>query len=127
MSKAPLTFKVAERDAGSFAAYDDAGVLQADERDVEADTHADGLLQAQRYGIHYHLPDVGQGQDDEEEAFNEHRGERELPGISHGKADGEHEEGVESHAGSKAERLLRIKGHHEGTDDGGEGGGGEDR
>lgn len=36
-----------------------------------------------------------------------------MPGIAHGEADGEDEEGVQSHAGSQSERFLGIYCHDE--------------
>ena len=47
--------------------------------------------------------------------------------MAHSKADREHEEGVEAHTRGKGERLLGVEGHDQGTDDGCESGGCEDR
>ena len=66
-------------------------------------------------------------EDDEQETLQEHGRQGELPGVAHREAHREHEEGVQAHARGEGERLLGIERHHERTDEGREGGGGEDR
>ena len=102
---------------GGVVGDDDAGVLKADEGYEESDTGSDGSLQRSGDGVHDERTYLRRGHEDEEDAFYEDGGQRELPRIAHRKADGEDEEGVQTHAGGKSERLLGIESHDERTDD----------
>ena len=117
---------VTEDDEGRVAVHDDAGVLHADEGDEEADTGADGFFQGAGDRVDQVGPDLRDGHEDEQDAFDEDGGQGELPVVAHREADREDEEGVQAHAGGEAEGLLRVEGHDEGTDDGGQGGRRED-
>ncbi len=116
---------VTEGDEGGVVVGDDAGVLQADEGDEQADTRADGLLQSAGNGAEQPAADFGNGKDNEQDTFQENSRKGELPGVTHAQAYGEHEESVQAHTGSQCERLLGIESHHQRTDDGSQGGGGE--
>ena len=99
----------------------DTGVLQADEGDEQADTGADGFLQGSGDGIQQPGAHLRNRQDDEDNTFNQHGREGELPAVSHAQAHREHEEGVQTHTGSQAKRFFGIQGHDQGTYDGGQG------
>ena len=52
--------------------YAQTGVLQADEGDEQTDTNRNTLFERQRNGIKDGLTDVGERQDDEDQALNEY-------------------------------------------------------
>lgn len=120
-------FGFAEGDERGGVVNDDAGILQPDERDEESDARSDGVFQRGGNGIHNGLPDVGDGEDDEENALQQDGGEGKLPRIAHGEAYGEDKEGVQSHAGRESEGLLGVNRHDEGAHNGRQRGGGEHR
>ena len=65
------------------AADDDLRVLQADEGDEQADAHADGLFQVEGDGVEDSLPDIEQGQKDEDQPLCQDGCQSHLPGIAH--------------------------------------------
>lgn len=58
------------------------GVLQADEGDEQTDTNRNTLFERQRNGIEDGLTDVGERQDDENQALNEYGQQRNLPAVA---------------------------------------------
>ena len=73
--------EVSESYERSVVVYDDAGVLEADECDVEADTCSDSLLESVRNSFHDEVADLGHGQDDEDDTFKQDGREGELPAV----------------------------------------------
>lgn len=109
--------QVAQGDEGGVAWTDDARILEADEGDEEADAWRDGATQEQRHAVDDLLTQTGEGESDEDKAFDEDCGQGELPGIAHGEHDGVGEEGIEAHARSQREGKLCVDGHDQGGDD----------
>ena len=109
------------------AVDDDAGVLQADEGDVDADTGRDRVLDRHRDRIEDRLTDICHGEDDENETLAEDRGERRLPAVAHAEDDRVGKIGVEAHARCEDEGVVGEDCHHQGRQTGGQGCRGEDR
>ena len=61
--------------------YAQAGVLQADERDEQADADRNALLERERNGVEDRLTHIGQRQDDKDQTLDEYR-EREFDRIA---------------------------------------------
>ena len=57
-------------------AYDDTGVLHADEGNEQADTGGDGDLDGLRDGVEDDLAEAGDGQQDEDDAVDEDQNQR---------------------------------------------------
>ena len=107
---------------GGVIVDDDTGVLHAYEGDEQADTRADGLFQGSGNSVKKPVSDLCESKDDEEDTLKEDGGQCKLPAVSHSKADGKHEECIQTHAGSEGKGLLCIECHHQRTDDGGKSG-----
>ena len=112
---------MAQRYQRSVVIDNDTGILQADERNEQADTGADGFFQGTRNGIDEPGAHLGECQDNEKHTFKKHRRKSELPGVAHAQANRVHEEGVQTHARSQGKRFLGIKGHHNRADNGRQG------
>ena len=104
----------AEEDGGIVD--DDAGALEADEGYEEPDARRDAYLERLGYRVDDLFADLGAGEHDEDHAFDEDRGERDLPRYAHAEDDREGEEGVEPHARRERERVVREEGHKEGRE-----------
>ena len=100
---------VAEADEGRLVGDDDAGVLQRDDAEEHADAGGDRAAHRVRDAGDQPAADAGDGQDQEDDAGDEHRAERLLPGEAHGADDGEGEEGVEAHAGRHGDRPVGVE------------------
>src|SRR5699024_8437434 len=109
------------------AEVDDPHVQKADVGDEDADAAADGVLEAAGDGLDDVLPDLGDGDEDVDEAADEDHGQRLLPGESQSKADCVDKASVESNAGGLGVRNVGHKAHNQGADDGGDDGGEEYR
>ena len=59
---------MAETDERRLVRHDEARALEADERDEEADAHADGHAQILRHGVDDGLADVADREDQEQDA-----------------------------------------------------------
>lgn len=96
----------------------DAGVLQADERDEQADARGDAVFQVLGDAVDQRLTELERGKNDEDNAFHQDGGEGDLPGIGLvrqlAQADGVGKIGVQAHAGSQRDGIVGQKGHHDG-------------
>ena len=97
---------------------DQVDVEHADVGHEQADAAADGVLQHFRDGLDDHLTDFGDGDDDVDQAAQEHHAQRLLPGEAEAEAHGVGEEGVQAHAGGLRVRNVGEQAHHERADDG---------
>lgn len=102
-------------DLRSRVGHDDPGIQQSDEGDEEPDPHGNSLFQGHGDGIEDGLPDGGQGKDDEDDPFDEDRGQGHFPGIPHLEADGVGKVGVEPHARCQGKGIVGKGGHEEGA------------
>ncbi|MNV53394.1 hypothetical protein D3C71_1455380 [compost metagenome] len=57
-----------------------AAVLEADDRDEQADADGDRMLQAVRNGVKQNLPDLGNRKQDKDQAGDKYRRQAHLPG-----------------------------------------------
>lgn len=87
------------------------GVLQADEGDEQTDTNRNTLFERQRNGIEDGLTDVGERQDDKDQALNEYGQQSDLPAVAVACNNGVRHEGVQTHAGRERERQVCHKRH----------------
>ena len=120
----PRSSGLFEREQGNLGCRigdDDLGVQQADEGDEQADAGRDGFLQGNRDGVEDGFADIGQGQDDENQAFKEDGGQGHFPGVAHLQDDGKGEEGVQAHARCQGEGVVGKEGHAQRPDEGGQG------
>ena len=104
---------------------DDAHVQDADVGHKDADAAADGVLQAAGDGLDDVLADLGDGDEDVQQAADEHHGQRLLPGEAQSEADGVDKEGVQAHAGGQSIGHIGHKAHDQGADHRGDDGGQE--
>ena len=118
-----------EREQGNLGCRvgdDDLGVQQADEGDEQADAGRNGFLQGHGDGVEDSFADIGQRQDDEDNAFKEDGGQGHFPGVAHLQDDRKGEEGVQAHARCQSEGIVGEKGHAQRPDKGSQGGCRED-
>ena len=106
---------------------DDADIEKADVGHKDADTAADGVLQAARNGLDDVFTDFGDGDDDVQHAADEHHRQRLLPGKAQGCTNGVDKKGVESHAGRQRVGDVGHQAHNQGTDNRGDDGRQKDR
>ncbi|MNP22493.1 hypothetical protein D3C76_1151660 [compost metagenome] len=102
-----------------------AAVLQTDDGDEQADTDGNGVLQAVGNGDNQHLPDLGHGQNDEDDAGDKYGSQTHLPGkwlircgggqYNRGKI------GIQPHARSQRHRKINEDAHSDGKDTCGDG------
>ena len=118
--------QIAQRDGGGGAGDDDAGVEQADEGDEKADAARDRRVELVGDGGEEPLANAAEGKQKKDDAGEEDRAERGLPGDAHALDDGVGEVGVEAHAGSERERVVGQRAHQDGAEGGAEAGGGGD-
>ena len=104
---------------GRVAVDDDAGVLQAEERDEQADTGGDRSLDSLRNGVENHAAQAGDGQEDENDTVNKNHDQRVCIGEAHANTDGVYEECVQTHAGGLRKRKIRQQSDQDGADHGG--------
>ena len=81
---------------------DEAGVDEADEGDEQADADRDGDLQLDRHGVEDEAAQAGRGEQDDDEAVDDHEAHRLRPGDLPDDAD--REERVDAQAGGERER-----------------------
>lgn len=107
----------AEGNAGAGILRDEADILQAEERDEQANACGDGLADGVGDGGEDLLAQAGDGQQDEDEAVNENEHKGVGVGEAEADADGINEEGVQAHAGGLCERQIRQQSDEDGADD----------
>ena len=98
---------------GGRAVDDDAGSLQTDQAEEQADPGAHGEAQAHRDAVEQPFADFRQAHDHEQHAGDEHGAEGDLPAITHFTDDGVGEEGVQAHARCQADRPVGVQPHQE--------------
>ena len=110
--------EVAKRHEGRLIPHNETAVLHADERDEEANTGRNRGLHGHRNRIDNQLPDAGEGEEREDDAGDEHRGEACLPGEPHRSADDEREEGADAETRGDSDREISPEAHDERRDHG---------
>ena len=113
--------KISEAHQSCAVVHHQTGTLQADEGDEQADAYGDAPLEAQGNGIEDGLPDVGQGQHNEDKAFHEDCQQSNLPGVAHVAADRKGHIGIEAHACGQGKGQVGHQRHAGGADKGGQG------
>lgn len=108
-------------------AHDDTGTLEADKCDEEPDAGRDGELEARRDCIDHHVAELGEREEQEDDALHEHRGKRGLPAVPHIEHHGVGEIRVEAEARCQDEGVVRGQRHDAGADEGRQGRRREDR
>jgi len=96
---------------GGIAVDDELSVLQADERDEQADADTDGGFQRHGDGVEDGLTHIGQGQDDKDDALDKDGQQGHLPAVAHRQYDGVGKVGVQAHAGGQRERVVGHQRH----------------
>ena len=112
--------QIAERDESFRIRGDDPGILQRDDPEKEADPGRDRHLLRARDGIDDPRPDRGHADDQEQDAGQEHRAERHLPGVMQSLDDAVGEIGVHPHARRQRQRIIGEQRHQQGGEGGGE-------
>ena len=103
------------------AAGDDAGLVEADQGEEQADPHREGVLQARRNGLGQPRADAGQCDQQEHDAAHEHGSEHLRPaGADRGQAEGD--ERVLAHVGRHRDRPVGVERHQQAAEGGGEDG-----
>ena len=74
-------FKVAKAHEGRRIGNDNAGALAADQRDEQADTGGNGILEVLRDAVDNLLTELEGRENDENEALNQNGGQSDSPGI----------------------------------------------
>ena len=101
---------------------EEADVQEADIGHEQADAAADGVLQHFRNGLDDDLTNLGDGDQNVDQAAQEHHAQGLLPGEAETEANGVGEERVEAHAGGLSVRNVGEQAHDErarnGCDDG---------
>ena len=92
----------AEGNAGAGILRDEADILQAEERDEQANACGDGLADGVGDGGEDLLAQAGDGQQDEDEAVNENEHKGVGVGEAEADADGINEEGARPFSGRKS-------------------------
>ena len=114
--------EVEGRHAG--AEGDQLHVQQADEGDEQANAGGDGALEEGGDGGDDLAAQGAHGDNQEQDAAEQHDGQGLLPGVAHAQADRVGEEGVEAHAGGLGEGGVGQQGREHAADGGGGGAGG---
>ena len=99
--------------------YAQTRVLQADERDEQADTGGDRGLDSSRDSVEDHLAKTRDGQQDEDNAVNQDENQRVCVAQAEGEADSVDKKCVQTHAGGLRQREVREKTDQNRADDGG--------
>ncbi len=104
----------------------DLGILQSDECDKETDTYGYCVFQVHRNGVEDRFTYIGKRKQDKNDTFCEDCCKCLLPGVSHTENYCVGKVCVQSHTGSKNERIVGQKRHQTGGNECGKCGGGED-
>ncbi len=107
--------QIAELDQSRGIARDEAGILQADQGEEQADAGGDAELQRQGNGVDQPLAQTCERDQQEQRAGEKHDAERELPIASELGHHGEGEIRVESHAGGERDRIVGVEPHDGGA------------
>ena len=97
---------------------EEADVQEADVGHEQADAAADGVLQHFRNGLDDDLTNLGDGDENVDQATQEHHAQGLLPGEAEAEANGVGEECVEAHAGGLSIRNVGEQAHDERARDG---------
>ena len=73
--------EAAETDDGRGIMNDDSGILHSDEGDEQADTAGDAVLQVLRDSVDDRLSELEEREDNEQDTFEENRGQSDLEGV----------------------------------------------
>ncbi len=119
--------QVAHADHGRRVVDDDAGALQGDQREEQADPRGDGRAQLQRDAVDDPLADLEDRQQEEQARGQEYRAEGHLPGVAHAQHHGVGEESVQAHARRQGDRVVGDQAHHRRAEGRRQAGGDEDR
>src|SRR6266849_6820300 len=95
---------------------DDVCVAQTDEGDEKADACSGAVLEAIGDAVHDLFADVGEGEEQKEQAGEKDNTESGLPGDAAAKDDGVGEVGVEEHARSEGDGIVGPQPHDQGGD-----------
>ena len=104
---------------------DDAGLIQSDESEKEADADGIAVAECERNRVDHPLAQAEDREQDEDDSRQQHRAQRALPCVSEDVNDRESDEGVLAHVGRNRERTLRIKAHQQRAEDRRQDGGGD--
>lgn len=85
--------------------------METDKSDKKTDTYTDRLLNTRRQGINDLFSDIGHSKENKYQTFQEHCGQRKLPGMPHRKTNGIGKEGIDTHTRCKSEGHLGIERH----------------
>ena len=94
----------------------DAGVLERDQRQEQADAGGDRHLERLRDGVDDPFADRQHADDEEDDAGDEDAAQRHLPGKLHAADHGEGEVGVEPHARRQRDRVVGQERHQQAAD-----------
>ncbi len=116
----------ADADKGGRIGDDDFCVAQADEGDEEADAGSGAVLKTIGDSVDDLFADVGEREEQKEQAGEKDDAEGGLPGDAAAENDGVGEVGVERHAGGESDGVVGPKAHDERGNRRGNAGGEED-
>ena len=102
----------------SCGIHGEAGVLQPDKGDEQADAHRNSPLELQRNGVENGFPYIGQGEDNKDDTLNENGKECHLPGEAHAAAYGIGHICIQSHAGGQGKWQICHQRHADRTQEG---------
>ena len=93
-----------------------AGVLQSDERDEQADAGGNAVFEAGADGVENQFAQADERENQEQHAGNEHHAECDLPAIGEARSGcrrdrGKNEKEVFPHAGRLGDGITRVKSH----------------
>jgi hypothetical protein len=108
----------ADADEGGAIGDDDFCVAQPDESDEEADAGGGAVFEGVGDAVDDLFADVGEGENQKEEAGEKDDAERGLPGDTAPEDDGVGEVGVEGHAGGEGDGIVGPQAHDERGDGG---------
>ena len=104
-----------------------AGVLQADKRNEQADTNRNAFFERQRDGVENRLAHAGQRQDDKDNALDEYREQCDLPAVPIACNDRVCHKSVQAHACGQCKRQVGHQAHARRADKGRQRGRQQDR
>ena len=90
-----------------------AGTLEANESDEESDTGSNGKLQAVWNCIENQFSNLGERDDEENEALNKKRRKSHLPTVSHAQNNRVDHKRIQSHTRRNNERIICRQRHKE--------------
>lgn len=102
---------------GGSVLCNDACILEAEERNEQADTGRDGDLNSRGNGIENELAETGCGEKNEDQAVSQNEEQSVRVGKAEAKANGVHEECVQTHTGSLRQRQVCHEAYEESADD----------